>query len=152
MIRVERDPAFWLDVFAAPECANAVAGVTSDGLREVVASAMTMPLASAHGGFLFVRRDGFGRAYELHTLFKKEGWGREVLAAAKEAFGAMFVRADLVITYSDVSNYRTRPPLSFGFRPCGKVFDNEYGRWMTWALTADAWAQSPARLRAEACH
>ncbi|HEY2482090.1 MAG TPA: hypothetical protein VGI30_07830 [Caulobacteraceae bacterium] len=155
MVRIERDPGFWQAVAAHPEVAPRLGGaVTADGIAGFVGREDVLPLAAVHGGFLFVKRDPLGFTAELHTLFTPEGWGREVLEAAVQAFNAVFhIGHQLVFTFETATNPKSRPPLSFGFRQGGDWRDTPYGRMRQWVLTADAWRASPASTRRrEKCH
>lgn len=151
MIREERSPAFWQGVADHPEVASRVfLGGQSHDLSAIVASPNVLPLASEHGGFLFARLDGFGRVYELHTMYRPEGWGREVLTASKLAFAKVFdLGAQLVSTYEVEGWWRSRPPKSFGFIRAGgfRPVPGIIPHLSTWVLTSDAWDASPARRR-----
>jgi hypothetical protein len=108
-----------------------------------------MPLASEHGGFMFVRQDAFGFVCELHTLFTPEGWGREVSAAAKQAFNAVFLlNYQAVITLEVRANPRSQPPRSYGFAQAGDWRMSPAGEVRLWVLTRAAWEASPANRRA----
>jgi hypothetical protein len=150
MIREDRDPVFWQGVATHPEVWPHISLGHSLDLGAFVQRSTVTPLRAEHGGFLFVRLDALARVYELHTMFTPEGWGREVLLAAKEAFREMFHRgAQLISTFEVSGNWRSRPPKSFGFEPCGDfapAFDHHL---RTWALTQAAWDASPARRRME---
>lgn len=147
----DRDPAFWDRIANHPDVAPHVfLGTDTLDLAEIVTHPSVTPLRAEHGGFIFCRLDGLGRVHELHTLFAPEGWGREVLAAAKTAFAMMFASGSQVITTYEVEGWwRSRPPKSFGFSPCGAFAPSPFGSLRTWILTADAWASSPARRRME---
>jgi hypothetical protein len=142
-----RSAAFWRAVASAPECAGALFGAAPETLDDVIASPAVLPLATEHGGFLFLNRDAFGRVKELHTLFTREGWGHEVSRAAKSAFERVLADADIIFTQEVVGEWRTRPPRSFGFRAAGPEFAADLGIFRCWYLTRDAWLESPARLR-----
>src|SRR5690606_41931560 len=95
---------------------------------------------------LFCRLDGLARVWELHTLFTPEGWGREVLSGAREAFSTLFARGAQVVTTFEVAGWwRSRPPLTFRFKPAGGVEPSPLGSVKTWVLTRDAWEGSPVR-------
>lgn len=147
----DRDPAFWDRIATHPDVAPHVfLGLAEIGLAEIVSHPSVTPLRAEHGGFLFCRLDGLGRVQELHTLFTPEGWGREVLFAAKTAFALMFSRGCQVVTTYEVEGWkRSQPPKSFGFQPCGDFAPSHLGSLRTWILTANAWDQSPARKRME---
>lgn len=150
MIREERDPAFWIEVATHPEVEPHITfGGSIDRLPEVITQPHVTPLASANGGFLFVRIDAIGRVHELHTVYRPEGWGREVLIAAKAAFQRMFESgAQLITTYEVFGWWRSRPPLSFGFKPCGDFAPApDMPDLRTWILTRDAWCASAAHRR-----
>lgn len=147
MIREERDPAFWERIASHPACAPALHGVEPEHFATEAVQHPMLPLASEHGGFVFVPRDAFGRTVELHTLYTPEGWGREAAAAGKAALQRVFETYDLVITYERDGDWRTRPPRSFGFRPCGSAFEMNGNTWRLWALSADGWRASPSCQR-----
>lgn len=139
MIREERDPTFWDAVAQHPEVrAGALLGLPLS-LAEVVQNPSVTPLAAEHGGYLFCRLD-WGRVYELHSLFTPEGWGREALVAAKQSLALMWDRGMQVLTTYEVEgNWRSRPPLSFGFQPAGD-FAPAFGCSLkTWILTRAAY-------------
>ena len=143
----QRDPSFWRDVASHPDCLPAMYGATIEAIDAIIADPGVLPLATAHGGFLFSRRDVFGRVLELHTLFRPEAWGRTVHAAALEACERVFDGgADLITTYSG-ENWRSSPPRSFGFKASSRTFVNELGEFRTWHLDRESWLKSPARLR-----
>jgi len=108
--------------------------------------ANAIALRAEHGGFIFLQSDSFGRAYELHTLFTPEGWGREAFQAAREAFDYIFERADLVVTH-ETDHPQSRPPKTFRFTRLGERHDTPNGAVRLWMLTRDAWLNSPARSR-----
>ncbi len=141
----DRDPAFWDRVANHPEVAPHVfLGHEAVTFADIVQHPSVTPLRAIHGGFVFCRLDGLGRVQELHTLFTPEGWGREVLLSAKQAFALIFSRgAQLVTTYEIESWWRSRPPKSFGFQPAGDFAPSPLGSLRTWILTADAWDKSP---------
>lgn len=151
MIREERDPGFWQKVAEHPLVVRHVfLGSSVLDLSEIIAHPTVTPLAAEHGGFLFVRLDGMGRVFELHTLFTPEGWGREVLTAAKQAFAQIFdAGAQLVTTYEIEGWWRSRPPKSFGFTRAGgfQPIPQIEASVSTWVLTSDGWAASPACRR-----
>lgn len=147
MIREERDPAFWERVASHPACAAALMGIEPRHFAAEAVAELHIPLASENGGFIFVPRDAFGRVAELHTVFTPEGWGREAALAGKQALQIVFELFDLVITYERVGDWRTRPPRSFGFKPCGDAFEMSEATWRTWQLSRDSWRGSPAHAR-----
>jgi hypothetical protein len=152
MIREERNPDFWMDVLSDPAVVAAMRySPDRDSLAQSLARDDILPLAAQHGGFWFNTLDPFGRVSELHTMFTPAGWGREVHAAAKEAFTRVFSETScvLIVTHEVGANPRSRPPLSFGFRCVGPMMgtDTFIGDARTWLLTVDAWFASPAGRR-----
>lgn len=145
MIREDRDPAFWVGVVSHPAVSHTLSGLAPESIAGLLAEP-NIPLRSDHGGFIFVKADSFGRAFELHTLFTPEGWGREVYHAAREAFDLMFSRCDLIITH-ETEHRQSRPPLTFRFARLGEFSETFLGPVRLWALTRDAWMSSPARRR-----
>lgn len=149
MIRESRDLEFWNGIYQHPAVKPHVSLGQAVDLAAIVASPAVTPLRADHGGFLFVRLDGLGRVFELHTLFTPEGWGREVLIALKEAVSAMFAAgAQIITTYQVEGNWRSQPPKTFRFQPAGEFAPTHLGVAMrSWVLTQAAWEASPARLR-----
>ena len=145
MIREERSPEFWRDVMDHPAVCHVKMGLPVP-IEAMVAHDSVTPLASENGGFLFCRLDGLSRVFELHTMFKPEGRGREVSAAAKEAFARMFEGGAKIITTYEIEGW-TAPPLSFGWRSAGDFEPTAYGPVRTWVLTLEAWNRSPAHRR-----
>jgi hypothetical protein len=151
VIREDRNAAFWQSVYEHP-AVKPLVGLGRDlDLAGLVASPAVTPLRSENGGFLFVRLDGLGRVFELHTMYLPKAWGgREILIAAKQAFTEIFARgAQLVTTYEVAGNLRSQPPRSFRFAPCGPFARAEALNVAvrTWRLTRCDWDASPARLR-----
>ena len=153
MIREDRDLAFWTAVYEHPKIKPHVSLGQDINLADLLANEWVLPLRAEHGGFFFVRLDGLGRVYELHTLFTPEGWGREVLLALKAAVEHVFQAGAQVITTYDVEGYwRSKPPKTFRFEPAGDFAATELGpRLRSWVLTRNAWEASPARQRMASC-
>lgn len=147
----DRSPEFWDRIASHPEVAPHVfLGGATLPLMEIVQHPSVTPLRAEHGGFLFCQLDGLGRVFELHTLFEPAGWGREVALSARQAFDHMFdAGAQLITTYEVEGWWRSRPPKSFRFHPCGDFAPSPFGSLRTWILTADAWASSPVCRRKE---
>jgi len=144
LIRLDRDPAFWRWVLADPEVSKGLLGADPEQVIQLLAQPHVKPLASENGGYVFIQMDQRGRAFELHSLFRPEGWGRETLLSGKQAARQMFSSgAKLLMTHEVEGQWRTRPPRSFGFAPAGEPED---GR-RTWVLTQLAWNASPAGRR-----
>lgn len=153
MIREDRDPAFWRLIAEHPEVSEHVSLGREFDVAELVEHPAVTPLRGEHGGFLFVRLDGRGRVFELHTMFTPEGWGREALLSAKAAFDEMFARGAEVITTQEAANWwRSRPPKTFRFQAAGEFSDDPTlaVSLRTWVLTRAAWQSSPAK-RSYAC-
>lgn len=153
MIAEQRDPAFWRAVAAHPAVEPHVSLGRSFDIGEVVVHPGVTPIASEHGGYLFLRLDELGRIFEWHALFTPEGWGREALLTAKEALERMFALGAVMVTMVEVEgNWRSSPPLSFGWKPLGGFEPDGRGNsFKSWFLTVDAWRASPARKRNLRC-
>lgn len=148
MIHEERDAGFWRQVAEHPEVEPYVLmGLSADVVDRLVARADVTPLASESGGFLFL--EGEPGEFELHTLFRPEGWGREVASAAREAFALMFNQGARVIsTQEQEGRWRSRPPKSHGWKEAGDFYDAGLPvRLRPWTLTRDDWASSPVGRR-----
>lgn len=149
MIRVERDPQFWFDVVSHPEVAALLGTTTFEQITALVEMPGVTPLASEHGGFFFKACDSFGRVCELHSLFKPQAWGREVHDAGIEALKRIFFEDgfQVVVTYEQEANRRSRPPRSFGFVALGAFEPSLFGSVRSWLLTRSAFMSSPAGSR-----
>jgi hypothetical protein len=148
VIRVERDPAFWARVASHPAVAPVLLGMDPAAVGRIAAQPDVLPLASAHGGFLFIRRDVAGFVCELHTLFTPEGWGREALVAGMSAIEAVWITGyQAVITFEAQANPRSRPPRTFGFARAGDWRASPIGPLRLWTLSHQAWDASPAKRR-----
>lgn len=151
MISEQRDPAFWTGVAGHPEVGPRVLfGASLPSLAHLIELPSVLPLASKNGGFLFFRLDGIGRVWELHTMYRPEGWGREVAAASKAAFDRLFSGgASVVCTYEVQDAWRSRPPLSHGWKAAGPFSHAPElaASVRTWVLTREAYLASPARRR-----
>ncbi len=149
MIRIERDPAFWEAVASHPALEGVLHGVSPQMVGRIAAMPAMLPMAAAHGGFLFGAMDGFGFVRELHTLFTPEGWGREAITAGIEALNLLFEGpCQAVATYEVGDNPRSRPPRRFGFAVAGEFCETPFGSLRLWLLTRVAWSAAPARTRA----
>ena len=140
VLLINRDPAFWIDVASHPEVSKRLLGFDPEMIRGFVANPNILPLASTNGGFLFCRLDNLGRCWELHTLFKPEGWGREALLAAKDAATMIFEDGDAIITYEIEGDYRSRPPKTFGFKPLGPFRPGLGKNLRSWLLSREDWS------------
>jgi hypothetical protein len=153
LIRVERDPAFWTAIAAHPAVAPMLRGADPASIGALATRKDFVPLAAEHGGFLLQRRDeAFGFAWELHTLFTPEGWGREAVVAGVEALGLLFGSdACLISTLEVKDNPRSRPWKGFGFAEAGGWARTPLGELRLWILTKSAWAESRAAKRRAQC-
>jgi hypothetical protein len=133
-----RDLAFWTGIANHPQVAPYLGFEGVPDFAEIIQHPSVLPLASQNGGYLFLRLDGLGGVWELHSLFTPQGWGREALMAGKEAL-ATVPGWSMITTYSHAANWRSRPPRSFGFKP-----SNDVGDRTLWFLTRAAWEASPA--------
>ena len=146
MIRIERDPAFWIRIASHPAVAPALMGLPAERVASLVTRRDLLPLASEHGGFLFGRLDALGFVCELHTLFTPEGWGREALTAGAQSLGAVWALGyQTVVTFEVRENVKSRPPKTFGFTQAGDWRATLLGDFRMWTLTKSAWEASPAR-------
>lgn len=149
-LRIERDRHFWRRVVSHPAVEPYVMkGSPLECLDALVADPLTLPIASKHGGFLFVAREG--QARELHTAYLPEGWGREVAAALPLATQVMFNLGVQRLTTLEQKGYGgSRPPLSHGWKPAGEFAESAIGSVREWELTAAAWRASPVWRRRNA--
>jgi hypothetical protein len=151
-IRVERDPVFWTAIAAHPAVALQLRGADPAAIGALARRREFLPLAAEHGGFLVQRRDDLGFAWELHTLFTPEGWGREVVVAGIEALNLLFgSNACLISTFEVKDNARSRPWRGFGFAEAGGWARTPFGDLRLWILTRSAWAESRAAKRRAQC-
>jgi hypothetical protein len=146
VIRIERDPAFWIAVASHPAVAPSLLGLPAEKIGALARRPEILPLASENGGFLFARLDALGFVCELHTLFTPNGWGREALVAGIWSIGVVWALGyQIVVTFEAKSNTRSRPPKTFGFRQAGDWRSTPVGELRMWTLTQSAWNASPAR-------
>lgn len=148
LICEDRDASFWQGVADHPAVKPHI-GLGHDlDMAAAVASPLVTPLRSQNGGFLFLRKSETEQ--ELHTLYRPEGWGKEVLQALKEAVSEMFARGAALISTQEVEgNWRSKPPKTFRFEPAGDFVPAEGFpiNVRTWVLRREAWEASPARQR-----
>lgn len=119
-------------------------GAPIDHIDQVVVDRLNCPLAAPHGGFIFCAQPGDG-AYDLHTMFTPEGWGREVALAARCAFGFMFEGGGMQVchTLEQQDYYRSRPPKSHGWVATSDFAEGSIGSVRSWELTRERWRASP---------
>ena len=146
-IRIERDPAFWRGILAHPGVSHVMRGIDPGAaLDAVILNSTVQPVASEHGGWLFVQMDPFGRVFDLHAAFTPEGLGREAVEALK--YGLNTLDPDCCFVFEVDDEPRSKPPLSFGFRKAGEPHMVPFfGMMTTWVLTREAWEASPVRRR-----
>ena len=148
MIRIERNPAFWIGVASHPAVAGALMGERAEGVGTWAQRDDVLPIASSNGGFLLTRLDPLGMVAELHTLFTPEGWGREVVLAGIEAIGAVWTCGFQTIVTTEIrANPRSRPARTFGFQRCGEWKATPWGDARQWLVTRETWNASPAARR-----
>lgn len=147
MTSENRDPAFWDRIAAHPEVRPTLYGQPPERVGEAMQRAEVQPFTGPNGGWIFVRLDAHGLVWDIHAMFTPDGWGREAHAVLKAALRSMFETAHLVFNY-ETANPRSRPPLSFGFRPTGGETLTALGLTKSWVLTRSAWEDSPAFRRA----
>lgn len=137
-IREENSPAFWQAILDHPAVAHVKHG--HDVRAEaVIGRPEVSAFASAHGGYVCIRLDVLARVYEIHALYRPEGWGREACVALKLMLNAL--DADVILA-TETRDPMSRPPLSFGFRPASEFRPSLIGATRTWVLTRDAWRAS----------
>lgn len=143
---LNRDPAFWDAIAQHPEVAPFVfMGIDQVSLAPLVENPRNSPYASENGGVIFSSLDPCGFVVEMHTLYRPEGWGREVAINGK-AFVAdiMDRQASMIVTNEQEGAWRTRPPKSHGWQVAGPFKDVGLSRRLRlWFLTREAWLASP---------
>jgi hypothetical protein len=145
LIRECRDVAWWDAIASHPEVAPHVfMGMAPMTLEPLVSRDDVLALRSENGGVLYVPVDHCRTIYELHTMYHPDGWGREVAKAARSFMAAAFELADMVITYEQEDNWRSKPPRSHGWASQGDYRDCGFAsRLRLWTVSKDAWLSSP---------
>jgi hypothetical protein len=140
-----RDVEFWDDVARHHQVSPSVfMGLAQVSTAPLVRDERNLPLASQNGGLIFVASDSLGFSMELHTLYRPEGWGREVTEHARECFREVMKTVSLVTTFEQEGEKQTRPPLSYGWRSAGDFMAVGLPkRLKLWILTREAWVASP---------
>jgi len=142
---INRDPAFWDSVAQHPQVAPHVfMGRATSSLAGLVEHPGVLPLASENGGVLFVGIDPLGMVREMHTMYKPEGWGREVALFGRKFIEEAFKVCSLITTNEQEGHWRSLPPKSHGWVSSGEF--REVGlskRVRLWLLTREAWVASP---------
>ncbi len=148
MLRIERDPDFWLPIVSHPAVSGGLYGLEPKVFVNCLQSPLVLPFASEHGGFLCAKLGGLGLVVECHAVFTPEGWGKEANECAKEAITTLFQDgAKLLLVYELADQPSSRPPLSFGFTTDDKWSDSILGMTRFWSLSSDAWYNSPVFRR-----
>lgn len=150
MIRADRSPAFWSWVCEDEAVREfALQGADLQHVMAIISDMDNVVLAADHGGFIFRNMDGYGFTFELHTLFRREGWGREVALAARAAFAAIFDgQTSLVVTEEQDGHWRSRPPKSHGWKAASEHFQpSPAGPVKVWYLSKMNWLMSPVGMK-----
>lgn len=142
---INRDVQFWDSISSHVEVAPFVfMGVPVQSLDVLIVNENNEPFASKNGGVLFVKTDHLGSIYEMHTMFRPEGWGREVAVTGAKALHHIFSKALLVFTYEQEGHWQSRPPKSHRWKSSGDFVDQGLSkRLKLWYLTRDDWLSSP---------
>lgn len=138
------DVAWWDAIASHPEVAPHIfMGHTPFSLALLFDQPGAFGLKSENGGCIFVPRDPLGLVVEMHTLFRPEGWGREVAKSARGFMQTAFGSAALIVTHEQEGHWRSRPPKSHGWVPCADFQDVGLPRRLRlWALTREGWMKS----------
>lgn len=148
---INRDPAFWDAIAQHPEVAPHVFMGETRSLEPLVTNPAVLPFASKNGGVIFVPADHLGFVLEMHTLYRPEGWGREVAAHAHVVMQAIFDKASLLLTHEQEGNWRSQPPKSHGWAVAGDFRDVGLPHKIRlWSLSREAWRASAVGRRL--CH
>lgn len=146
---INRNVAFWDDVASHPEVAPHIfLGMEPQSLSILVDDDRNLCLASENGGCIFVSLDHLGQVWEMHTMYKPEGWGREVARAGKAFIAKVFECGSVILTYEQEGNWRSVPPKSHGWKAaadyCAVGLPK---RLKMWILTREAWSNAPVNRR-----
>jgi hypothetical protein len=150
---INRDAAFW-DGIANHEAVapHVFMGKERHSLAPLVEDPKVLPLASENGGIMFVAMDLVGLVREMHTMYRPEGWGREVAEASKRFMCEAFKHCALITTHEQEGHYRSKPPKCHGWKPAGEYTDVGLPiRLRLWILTREAWYASPAGRKMSPC-
>ena len=142
---INRSADFWDSVAFDPDVAPFVfMDAPRQSLSVLVGDESNEPFASDNGGVLFVKTDHLGSIYEMHTMFRPEGWGREVAITGAKALHHIFSKALLVFTYEQEGHWQSRPPKSHRWKSSGEFIDQGLSkRLKLWYLTRDDFLSSP---------
>lgn len=144
MIELEADVSWWDGVAACPEVGPHVfMGREPFSLSALLDQHGAIGLRGENGGAIFIPRDPLGIVLEMHTLFRPEGWGREVALVGREIMGLVFKATSLLLTHEQEGYWRSRPPKSHGWVACADFQDVGLPvRLRLWALTREGWMNS----------
>ena len=93
------------------------------------------------GGLVFVDKGSF---HELHAAFLPEAWGRKVAESIRPMIARKMLEIEEIQLGEQEGVWRTRPPLSHGWKPVGEYEESALPRRLKrWRLTRDAWYSSP---------
>lgn len=142
---IQQDHRFWDEIAQHPEVAPHVfVDREPETLQPLLSMPGTIAMASENGGIIFMTRDPLGMVYEMHTLYRPEGWGREVAIAAKQFMQEMFKAASVIVTQEQEGNWRSCPPKSHGWQVAGEYCSVGLSkRLRMWVLTKQSWITSP---------
>lgn len=142
---INRDVSFWDSIASHADVAPAVfMNCPIQSLALLISNEKNEPFSSQNGGVLFVKTDHLGAIYEMHTMFRPEGWGREVAVTGAKALHHIFTKALLVFTYEQEGHWQSRPPKSHRWKSSGEFIDQGLSkRLKLWYLTRDDWLSSP---------
>jgi len=152
-IAVCRDPQFWRHIASFPEVDESLRhGVYVVDPGALCTQRNILPLSSEHGGFFCCQLDMTGRIFEIHAMFTREAWGREVADTAKQCMRFLFNATDaqMLIALEPEMLPRAAPPKSHGWRLCGDYNGAEVSTRL-WYVTRAAWFASPACRRMIRC-
>lgn len=138
------DAEWWDEIAAHPEVAPHIfLGHPPFSLSLLLDQPGAFGLKSENGGCIFIPRDPLGMVLEMHTLFRPEGWGREVAKVVRSFMQTAFESASVILTHEQEGHWRSRPPKSHGWVPCADYQDVGLPRRLRlWALTREGWMNS----------
>lgn len=150
---LNRDVSFWDSIASHPEVGPSIfLGIEPVSLAPLVEPEDHLPMASENGGLIFSPVDHLGMIYEMHTLYKPEGWGREVAIFSRLAIDEAFNRASIIVTHEQEGNWRSKPPRSHCWQSSDDYRDVGLPvRLRMWYLTKERWLSSPSRKKIDQC-
>lgn len=152
VLRLQRDPDFWVRVAGDDNARVSLLGKTPEFVGVVAQHPRCIPLATAHGGFLLSQLDDLARGFDVHAIFESDRPYRETFDASVALFTLLFRSAHYVTVHEIEGDASFKPPVSFGFRLAAdwspSMLDEQPIVSRTWILTANDWRESPAGKRA----